>query len=188
MERKKRFITEVLLVAIFCWQVFATQAAPGVELSTAQKITLASPAFKAGSAIPRQYSCDGSDVSPPLAWKNAPALTRSLALIADDPDAPGGTWVHWVIYDLPAVANELAEGIARGATLTSGARQGLNDFGQIGYGGPCPPPGPAHRYFFRLYALDTETGLKPGASKTQLLDRIRGHVLGQVELMGRYGR
>ncbi len=143
---------------------------------------------KASGLIPRQYTCDGGDVSPPLIWKNAPAQTRALALIADDPDAPGGTWVHWVIYDLPAAANELAEGMAKGAMLASDAHQGLNDFGRIGYGGPCPPSGPAHRYFFKLYALDTETGLKPGASKTQLLDTIRGHVLGQAELMGRYGR
>lgn len=188
MDRKKIFAIEVLLGAIFSWQVFAIPAAPGAELGTAQKITLTSPAFRAGGSIPRKYTCDGNDVSPPLAWKNAPTDTRAFALIADDPDAPGGTWVHWVIYDLPAAANALAEDVGKSVTLASGALQGLNNFGRIGYDGPCPPPGPAHRYIFKLYALDAESGLKPGASKTQLLDKIRGHVLGQADLMGRYGR
>jgi Raf kinase inhibitor-like YbhB/YbcL family protein len=183
-ESTRRFF---FLFAIFCGQAIAGSAAVSAERS-AQNITLSSSAFQAGGLIPRQYTCDGGNVSPPLAWKNAPALTRSLALIADDPDAPGGTWVHWVIYDLPAAANELREGMAKSATLASGAHQGLNDFGRIGYGGPCPPSGPSHRYFFKLYALDAETGLEPEANKTQLLDTIRGHVLGQAELMGRYGR
>jgi len=189
MTRAEHLIAKVLslVVAIFCGQAVAGPAATGAERS-AQNITLSSSAFQAGGLIPRQYTCDGSDVSPPLTWQNAPAQTRALALIADDSDAPGGTWVHWLIYDLPAAANQLAQGVAKSDTLTSGARQGVNDFGRIGYGGPCPPPGPAHRYHFRLYALDAPTALQPRASKAQLLEAIRGHVLGQAELTGRYQR
>jgi Raf kinase inhibitor-like YbhB/YbcL family protein len=117
-----------------------------------------------------------------------PAATKAFALLADDPDAPGGTWVHWVIYDLPANATELAEGQSKTETLGGGAKQGLNDFRKVGYGGPCPPPGPAHRYYFKLYALDAPTALKPRATKQQLLDAMKGHVLAQGELMGRYKR
>jgi Raf kinase inhibitor-like YbhB/YbcL family protein len=111
-----------------------------------------------------------------------------LALIVDDPDAPMGTWVHWVLYDLPANTRELPEGIAKQEELPSGARQGRNDFRKIGYGGPCPPPGPAHRYFFKLYALDSKTKLKPGATKADLEKAMKGHVLAQAELIGRYQR
>lgn len=149
---------------------------------------LKSSSFQNGADIPRKHTCDGSDVSPLLSWENAPAGTQALALITDDPDAPGGTWVHWVIYDLPANVQKLAEGIATTETLANGARQGVNDFRKVGYGGPCPPPGPAHRYFFKLYALDAPTNLKPRATKQQLLNAIKGHILGEAQLMGRYKR
>jgi Raf kinase inhibitor-like YbhB/YbcL family protein len=149
---------------------------------------LNSSAFQNGAEIPRKHTCDANDVSPALSWDKAPPGARAFALIADDPDAPGGTWVHWVIYDLPADTKELAEGIAAMETLANGAKQGLNDFRKVGYGGPCPPPGLAHRYFFRLYALDAPTNLKPRATKQQLLDAIKGHVSGEAELMGKYKR
>lgn len=151
-------------------------------------LEIKSSAFQHGGDIPRKYTCDGTDVSPPLRWENAPSGTKAFALIADDPDAPVGTWAHWVIYDLPANTMELAEGIKSTETLPNGAKQGINDFRKVGYGGPCPPPGPAHRYFFRLYALDLETKLKPRATKQQLLDAIKGHILAEAQLMGRYKR
>lgn len=149
---------------------------------------LKSPAFQNGGDIPQKHTCDGTDVSPPLRWENAPTGTKAFALISDDPDAPVGTWVHWVIYDLPADSKELAEGVATSETLPNGAKQGINDFRKVGYGGPCPPPGPAHRYFIKLYALDSPTNLKPRATKQQLLDAIKGHILAEAQLMGRYKR
>ncbi|HEX2711862.1 MAG TPA: YbhB/YbcL family Raf kinase inhibitor-like protein [Candidatus Acidoferrales bacterium] len=149
---------------------------------------LKSSAFTAEESIPKKHTCDGPDLSPALAWGQPPAGTQSLSLIVDDPDAPVGTWVHWVLYDLPATARELPEGVPKQEELSSGARQGRNDFRRIGYGGPCPPPGGPHRYFFKLYALDTKTNLKPGATKTELEKAMRGHILGKSELMGRYKR
>ncbi|MBI2999166.1 MAG: YbhB/YbcL family Raf kinase inhibitor-like protein [Deltaproteobacteria bacterium] len=147
-----------------------------------------SSAFQNGADIPRKYTCDGPDVSPPLRWENPPSGTKGFAMIADDPDAPGGTWVHWVIYDLPANTKELAEGLKPNETLVNGAKQGINDFRKIGYGGPCPPRGPAHRYFFKLYAVDAQTDLRPRATKQQLLDAMKGHILAEAQLMGRYKR
>src|SRR5215471_242183 len=149
---------------------------------------LTSSAFGQNGSIPKEYSCDGSDTSVPLKWQGAPQATQSFALIADDPDAPRGTWVHWVLYDLPVAVHELPAGMGQDPTLQNGAKQGKNDFGKIGYGGPCPPSGPAHRYYFKLYALDQMTSLRPQATKQQLLDAIKGHVLGQAELMGTYKR
>ncbi|MBI2986036.1 MAG: YbhB/YbcL family Raf kinase inhibitor-like protein [Deltaproteobacteria bacterium] len=149
---------------------------------------LKSSAFQSGAEIPRKYTCDGTDLSPPLRWENTPAGTKAFALIADDPDAPVGTWVHWVIYDLPPEPKELAEGIATSETLPNGAKQGINDFRKVGYGGPCPPPGPAHRYFFKLYALDALTNLKPRVTKQQLLDAMKGRILAEAQLTGRYKR
>jgi Raf kinase inhibitor-like YbhB/YbcL family protein len=149
---------------------------------------LHSPAIPPGGTIPRRFTCDGEDVSPPLGWEELPAGTRSLSLIADDPDAPGGTFVHWVLYDLPATLRELPEAVPASAELPSGARHGRNDFGTLGYRGPCPPRGNPHRYYFRLFALDRPTGLAAGASRAQLERAMQGHILGQAELMGRYGR
>jgi Raf kinase inhibitor-like YbhB/YbcL family protein len=123
-----------------------------------------------------------------LSWENPPAAAKSFALIADDPDAPAGIWVHWVIYDLPANAKGLTEDLLKAQTLPNNAKQGINDFREIGYGGPCPPPGPAHRYFFKLYALDTQINLKPSATKQQLLNAIKGHILAEAQLIGRYQR
>ena len=149
---------------------------------------LESSAFAAGADIPAKHTCDGPDLSPALRWSEPPAKTKSLALIMDDPDAPGGTWVHWVLYGLPATLRELSEGVAAREAVVGVGTQGLNDFRKVGYGGPCPPGGPAHRYFFRLYALDTEPSLSARKTKAELLKAIEGHVLGQAELMGRYKR
>lgn len=149
---------------------------------------LTSSAFESGDPIPRRYTCEGEDLSPPLHWSVPPAATKSLVIIADDPDAPVGTWVHWVIYDLPLDLRELTEAVHPKDRLPNGALQGLNDFKRVGYGGPCPPPGKPHRYYFTLYALDVTLNLKPRATKAQVLDASKGHVLAQAQLMGRFGR
>ena len=146
-----------------------------------------SSAFGSCEMIPVKYTCDGADFSPPLEWAGSPAGTRSFALIFDDPDAPMGTWVHWVIYDIPPSSTLLVEGITREKDLPGGGTQGINDFRKIGYGGPCPPGG-THRYFFKLYALNTELGLKPGITKDQLLKAMRGHILAEAQIMGTYKR
>jgi Raf kinase inhibitor-like YbhB/YbcL family protein len=151
-------------------------------------IKLSSPAFSNGQPIPRKYACDDSDLSPPLNWSNVPESAKSLALICDDPDAPAGTWVHWVLYGLPANANQLPERVPATETLSNGARQGVNDFGRLGYGGPCPPPGKLHRYFFRLYALDQDLNLPPRATQAQIVAAIQGHILAEGQLMGTYQR
>jgi len=151
-------------------------------------IQLTSTAFADGQPIPAKYTCDSDDVSPPLQWTNAPARTKSFALIADDPDAPMGNWVHWVAYDLSANTSALPEDVAKTPTLAGGAKQGMNDFRRLGYGGPCPPPGKPHRYFFKIYALDTVLNLKPGLTKRELLQATNGHVLAEGQLMGTYQR
>jgi hypothetical protein len=148
---------------------------------------LTSSAFKANELIPPRYTCDGQDISPPLAWKNIPETAQSLALICDDPDAPRGTFVHWVAYNLPASLTTLPEAISHGPSLEQGGLQGKNDFGTIGYGGPCPPGG-THRYYFTLYALDQLLNLGPRATKPQVLRAISGHQLAEAQLMGRYRR
>lgn len=155
---------------------------------TVMSLDLISSAFAEGEAIPTRYTCDGEDVSPPLKWSNVPEGTKSFALIADDPDAPAGTWVHWVIYDIPANVSELPEAVPTTETLANGARQGVNDFKRIGYGGPCPPRGAPHRYFFKLYALDVVLGLEPRATKKDLLRAMEDHILAQGQLMGTYKR
>ena len=147
-----------------------------------------SAVFKEGEVIPKRHSCDGEDLSPPLAWVKTPEGTKSVALLCEDPDAPRGMWVHWVLWGLPADSTSLPEGIPPDALLANRAKQGKNDWGRIGYGGPCPPPGPAHRYFFKFYALDTDLALKPGATRKDLLRAIEGHVLAEGQLMGRYKR
>jgi len=149
-------------------------------------IKVTSTAFNDGELIPKKYTCDGENVSPPLAWADVPANAKSIALIVDDPDAPGKTWVHWVVYDLPTSVTSLSENAAKAEQL-GGGKQGTNDFKKIGYGGPCPPSG-AHRYYFKLYALNAETSLNPGATKEQLLQAMAGHIIAQGQLIGRYKR
>ncbi len=150
-------------------------------------IKVTSPAFDEGGLIPSKYTCDGWDISPPLRWEGVPEGTQTIALICDDPDAPMGTWVHWVLFNLPGDTRELPEAVPTDETLPSGAVQGKSDFGRIGYGGPCPPSG-THRYFFKLYALDTKLDLEPGATKAYLLDAIEGHIIAQGQLIGKYRR
>jgi Raf kinase inhibitor-like YbhB/YbcL family protein len=151
-------------------------------------IQITSPAFSAGQPIPRKYTCDAEDASPPLAWTGVPAEAKSLALIVDDPDAPVGTWVHWVFYNLPPSLTGLEEGLAKTPTLAGLGSQGTNDSRKIGYGGPCPPRGKPHRYFFKLYALDASLSLPSGASKADLEKAMRGHILAQGQLIGTYSR
>lgn len=148
---------------------------------------LESTAFGANEMIPFLYTCDGQDISPELRWDAPPPGTQSLALIVDDPDAPSGIFVHWVLYDLPPETRHLPQAVAATPILPDGGTQGKNDFGKLGYGGPCPPSG-VHRYFFKLYALDRELELKSGATKAQLEAAIDGHILAAAELIGRYAR
>lgn len=150
-------------------------------------ITITSSAFKEGDFIPKKCTCDDVDISPPLEWSGIPEGTKELALICDDPDAPMGTWVHWVIYNLPSNVQKLPENIPPIKVLENGTTQGSNDFHKIGYGGPCPPSG-THRYFFKIYALDTELNLEPGKTKTKLLKSMEGHILAEGQLMGKYKR
>lgn len=151
-------------------------------------LELISTDFASGGTIPKPLTCDGDDRSPALEWKAPPSGTQSFALIADDPDAPVGTWVHWVIFDLPPNLRSLPQGFPQSEQSADGSRQGTNDFKKIGYGGPCPPPGKPHRYFFKLYALDTKLNLKSGATKKDVERAMQGHILARGEYMGRYSR
>jgi Raf kinase inhibitor-like YbhB/YbcL family protein len=150
--------------------------------------SIKSPAFETGGGIAPVYTCDDRDISPALTWTDPPAGTLSFALICDDPDAPGGTWVHWLIYGIPAAVRAIPENVPPVQQLEDGSCQGRNDFGRIGYGGPSPPRGPQHRYFFRLLALDTVPSLPPGSSRQQLETALSGHILDQTEVMGTYKR
>jgi Raf kinase inhibitor-like YbhB/YbcL family protein len=154
----------------------------------AMSIELTSKAFEAGATIAKQYTGDGADRSLPLRWSEPPSGTKSLALICDDPDAPRGTWVHWVLFNLPAETRELDEGVPTTEVLDNGAKQGKNDFHAIGYGGPAPPKGKPHRYYLKLYALDVALDLQAGATKAQLVAAMKGHILAEGQLMGKYGR
>jgi hypothetical protein len=160
---------------------------PGEEGDLDMPFALTSEAFDPEGPIPPKYTCDGEDLSPPLSWGEPPTGTQSFALAMDDPDAPVGTWDHWVLYNIPAETRNLPEGVPPEATLSDGSRHGENSWGRLDYGGPCPPGG-THRYFFRLYALDTILDLEPGASKEELLATMQGHILAHAELMGRYAR
>jgi Raf kinase inhibitor-like YbhB/YbcL family protein len=173
----------ILLFFFFTWN-FSTLPLAGAEGGTMELI---SSAFSEGAMIPGKYTCDGEDVSPPLNWRALPAGTKSLALICDDPDAPVGTWVHWVYYDIPAGTEGLPENVVPDERPAQGGTQGVNDFRKIGYGGPCPPGG-THRYYFKLYALDTPLNLSSGATKKQVLKAMENHIIGQVQLMGKYKR
>ncbi|MGD8969904.1 MAG: YbhB/YbcL family Raf kinase inhibitor-like protein [Desulfobacterales bacterium] len=150
-------------------------------------LQLTSEAFSDGTMIPKRFTCDGEDVSPPLSWSALPAETGSLALICDDPDAPVGTWDHWVLFNIPATATGLPEDVPAKAILEDGSVHGNNSWGRLGYGGPCPPGG-THRYFFKLYALDIALNLTSGATKSQLVSAMEGHILDQGQLMGKYRR
>ena len=151
-------------------------------------IQISTSAFPPGGTIPKSYTCDGNNQSPDLSWSGLPEGTRGLALIVEDPDAPSGNFIHWVLYDLPATSAGLPARLPHSLRLASGGSQGINDFRRNGYDGPCPPRGKPHRYFFRLYALDAEMMLSPGQTAAQLRKAMAGHILGQGELMGQFGR
>lgn len=154
----------------------------------AMTLVLKSSAFAPGSEIPKKHTCDAEDVSPALEWNAPPQRTVSFALVMDDPDAPNGTWVHWVMWNLPAGAHELPEGVKKRDPLEDGTRQGRNSFGKVGYNGPCPPHGKPHRYFFRLYALDEKLDLTPGSSNVVLQQAMQGHIIVEADYMGTYKR
>jgi Raf kinase inhibitor-like YbhB/YbcL family protein len=174
---------------LFCFLLGLTVIGSlAAEKAGKDQMQLTSTAFTEGAAIPAKHTCDARDVSPPLKWTGVPAGAKSLALIVDDPDAPAGTWVHWVLYDLPASKSELTEDVPKSQYVAGGAKQGLNDFRHLGYGGPCPPHGKPHRYFFKLYALDAVLDLKPGLTKKDLESAMEKHILAQAQLMGTYQR
>jgi Raf kinase inhibitor-like YbhB/YbcL family protein len=170
----------------------ATFAAVGLFPREITMFQLSSPAFAPSSTMPKQYTCDGKNVSPPLAWSGVPAGTRSIAVIMDDPDAPAGVWVHWVLYDVPAQSPGVAEDLPKKDALPDGSKQGPSggviEFEAIGYTGPCPPKGKPHRYTFTAYALNGSPGIGPRAAKSVLLESMRGKILAQAELVGLYGR
>lgn len=170
----------LFLISLTFTQPMAAQAKKG--------FTLASSSFAAGAVIPQQYSCEGNDLSPALQWTGAPAKTVAFAIIMDDPDAPAGVWVHWVMWNLAPSAHSLSEGVARRDQLDDGSQQGRNSFGKVGYNGPCPPAGQTHRYFFRVYALDTKLTLSPDADRAQLDAAMQSHVLVKAEYMGTFHR
>ena len=150
-------------------------------------ISITSNAFSEGGMIPAEYTCDGKDISPQISWSGIPKNTRSIVLIADDPDAPAGTWVHWVVYNIPPERKVFGKGIQPRESLDDGTMQGKNDFGRIGYGGPCPPGG-THRYYFRIYALKEKPDVKPGLTKKQIMEKIKDLIVSEGHLMGKYGR
>ena len=151
------------------------------------KLEIKSNAFKHGGMIPSKFTCDGINISPQLSWSKVPEETNSLSLISDDPDAPIETWVHWILFNLPPDTEELEEGVQSYRKHSNGSTHGVNDFGNLGYGGPCPPGG-THRYLFKIYALDQVLLLQPGATRTDVMNAMRGHILAQGELMGKYKR
>lgn len=176
-------VTTLFIVLVLTSINACSQKKEEVKMS----IKLTSSAFKEGENIPAQYTCDGKNISPPLQWSNIPDSTKSMALIAEDPDAPGGTWIHWVLYDIPQNVTQLPEHTETGNKLKDGAINGTNSFRNLGYGGPCPPSG-THHYFFYIYALDTVLNLKPGATKPQLMKAMKGHIIAEGKLMGKYAR
>ena len=181
MNQLRTFYVFLIIFSSFFFSPFAKEVAMAFEIS--------SPAFKPGDEIPTKYTCQGEDISPPLQWKNLPKGTKSLALIVDDPDAPDPknprmTWVHWVLYNIPPSATGLPEGVSS-SELPAGTKEGLNDWQRTGYGGPCPPIG-RHRYFFKLYALDTELPDMNKPSKGELERAMEGHIIDKAEIVGTY--
>jgi Raf kinase inhibitor-like YbhB/YbcL family protein len=185
MMHTNRFL---LPVGIFAYLAIVAACSQHPKETAPVSLELVSPDFPAGGTIPKQFTCDGGDSSPALLWKAPPSATQGFALIVDDPDAPVGTFVHWVTFDLPPTLRSLPQNFPKDQQAPDGSRQGTNDFDKIGYGGPCPPAGKPHRYFFRLYALDTKLNLKPGASKRDVEAAMQGHILARGEYMGRYSR
>jgi Raf kinase inhibitor-like YbhB/YbcL family protein len=183
------------VLVVFFFFAFAgcsgSQAVRGHAAASKQRnmgFAITSNSFSDGETIPEKFTCDGENVSPQLSWSHAPTNTKSFALIVEDPDAPAGTWTHWVLFNIPASERSLTEGTPQTGELPGGEEQGKNDFGKTGYGGPCPPPGNPHRYFFKLYALSSTLNLAPGGSKQDLLHAMEGYILAQTEIVGIYKR
>jgi Raf kinase inhibitor-like YbhB/YbcL family protein len=174
------------IIVIMCFTLF-----PGLYHRAFSEgggeMQMTSSAFTEGNMIPAKYTCDGQDMSPPLEWRDVPAGTKSFGLISDDPDAPMGTWVHWVAFNIPPNVTKLDENVRPDKEFRNGMRQGSNDWPKIGYGGPCPPSG-THRYYFKLYALDALLDIPSGTTKTRLLQAMKGHILAEAQLMGKYKR
>jgi Raf kinase inhibitor-like YbhB/YbcL family protein len=176
----------LLAAGLLAGLITASHAQNHQTNGSTMKMQMTTTAFAEGQPIPRRHAYDDKNLSPALQWSQVLPAAKSLALICDDPDAPMGTWVHWVLYDLPPASTGLAEGAPNTTELPNGAKQGVNDFGRTGYGGPAPPAGKAHRYFFKLYALDINPDLKAGLTKKELLKAIEGHVLAEAQVMGTY--
>ncbi len=177
----------VIFVATFPILADEPKGEPEEEVEMTE-LELKSDAFKQEETIPEKYTCDGDNISPQLSWSRPPEGTKELVLICDDPDAPVGTWDHWVLYGLAPDTIGLPEGVPTTRKIERGGLQGKNSWGNIGYGGPCPPKGPAHRYFFKLYAVDEALSLKPGATKKDVLKAMEGHILARGKLMGKFQR
>jgi hypothetical protein len=181
--RRALAIAPLLILAMLMFA--GPERVPGQQAS---KIELKTTSYEPGGFIPKRFTCEAADVSPALSWGDPPAGTQSFAIIEDDPDAPSGTFVHWLVYDLPAAYRGLPEALSGNDRMAGGGRQGTNDFSKTGYSGPCPPRGKPHRYFIRFYALDTKTNLRPAASRAELDAAIQGHILAQAKLMGLFKR
>lgn len=188
MSQRLGFISWFLGVMIVLTACQGARPEPSKPEAATAALRLESSAFSAEGLIPKQYTCDGQDLSPPLSWSEVPAATQSLVLLCDDPDAPIGTWDHWVLFNIPPTVRSLPEGISTEAEIVGIGTHGLNSWKRLGYGGPCPPQGSTHRYYFRLYALDTMLDLEAGAGKKEVERAMTGHVLASGELMGCYGR
>ena len=187
MARRRIIFLLVSLICLYFFKGTTDRVYAKTRGGAKMAITITSTAFTDGGMIPRDYTCDGRDISPPLAWAGVPEGTKSLAMICDDPDAPVGTWVHWVLFNIPATVNELPQSMPPDKVLENGARHGINDFRKFGYGGPCPPGG-THRYYFKVYALDIELTQEAGLTKSELLKAMKDHILAEGQLMGRYKR
>lgn len=178
-----------LLVILSCVSACQeTQPEPQTLGEAEGVLQIETGAFEPAGTIPQRYTCDGEDLSPSLSWSEPPAGTQSLILICDDPDAPSGTWTHWVLFNIPAMARSLPEGIPADPLVEGAGTHGANSWRHLGYGGPCPPEGSAHRYQFQLYALDISLDLEPGASRSEVAKAMKDHVLAEGQLLGRYSR
>ncbi len=190
--KNKYFLTRIIITisipVLISFSFKSNHYSKNIPQVKTMEIKLTSTAFKEGENIPSKYTCEGVNISPELKWKDSIKEARTYAIILDDPDAPGGDFVHWVIYNIPSNIYELHEDITPTRNIPDEVMQGTNSFGRIGYRGPCPPEGNAHRYFFRIYALDTALHLKDGAEKYQLEKAMQGHIIAQGKLMGMYKR
>jgi Raf kinase inhibitor-like YbhB/YbcL family protein len=178
----------ILITTLCALSAAAQTGASKPDQGGSSMFSLHTASFTPGGSIPERYTCSGADVSPAIDWGETPQGTKSFALIVDDPDAPSGTFTHWVIYDIPAESKGFSQDVPKSERLDDGSLQGRNSFGRIGYSGPCPPPGKPHRYFFKLYALSTKPTLDPGATRQQLETAMKGRILAQTELMGTFKR